>query len=508
MAKENWLKEVKRSLYGLETGSLREQLPKTDVHRLTMDVNTVAKAFKAALSIKARKGGLKEEDLYINGNYINSLATWIVAFNTAWSKSKTDGTFKQTTGFNNLSSLGAFKGLYIEEDTVSKKVILQAATDDVGAGASAVVMRKSGKRQTPGFDSKFRQKVWKAWYKASGLEGSNLESNINKTVPGTDVPTAHTTTLGEVAVKDWMENLGKGIDQAEADAASIFGTFISEQTFTDVRQKILDSIKVNYSQEFLPDYKTGKSKMTRIIEVELVDTETNKNDPADLQRLKPSIYKKIDKILSNIEPMDKRRASTFEGSKKFTKESADVAGYAIVENMTKKSKTAKKTKGKKPRKTPAKKIPLIKNKRYKPTKLPGFKINDVAPVAVSKRLENQKRKATDNILKITRLINKRLPAEVRRNMGKPALTNRTGIFSNSAELVSLRQTKAGLSGEYTYMRTGGGTSKNRGGVYETFENTGKYRWPTGYNPKPLIAKSIRNLAMQYTEQKLVSLRRV
>ena len=93
-------------------------------------------------------------------------------------------------------------------------------------------------------------------------------------------------------------------------------------------------------------------------------------------------------------------------------------------------------------------------------------------------------------------------------MGKPALTNRTGIFSNSAELVSLRQTKAGLSGEYTYMRTGGGTSKNRGGVYETFENTGKYKWPAGYNPKPLIAKSIRDLAINYTTQKLVSLRRV
>ena len=128
--------------------------------------------------------------------------------------------------------------------------------------------------------------------------------------------------------------------------------------------------------------------------------------------------------------------------------------------------------------------------------------------AGAKRPQQNIRKGVDETLKLTRTINKRLPAEVRRNMGKPALTNRTGIFSNSAELVSLRQTKAGLSGEYTYMRTGGGTSKNRRGVYETFENTGKYSWPTGYNPKPLIAKSIRNLAMQYTEKRLVSLRRI
>ena len=47
----------------------------------------------------------------------------------------------------------------------------------------------------------------------------------------------------------------------------------------------------------------------------------------------------------------------------------------------------------------------------------------------------------------------------------------------------------------------------RAWCYQTFENTGQRRWPLGYNPKPLIAKSIRNLAMQYTEQKLVSLRR-
>jgi hypothetical protein len=82
-------------------------------------------------------------------------------------------------------------------------------------------------------------------------------------------------------------------------------------------------------------------------------------------------------------------------------------------------------------------------------------------------------------------------------MGRPALINQTGRFSNSTEVRNLRQTSAGISGEYSYMLS----------PYETFENTGSVRWPSGYNPKPLIAKSIRELALQYTEQKLVSLRR-
>tara|TARA_X000001382_G_scaffold81659_1_gene57532 strand:+ start:277 stop:1761 length:1485 start_codon:yes stop_codon:yes gene_type:complete len=111
------------------------------------------------------------------------------------------------------------------------------------------------------------------------------------------------------------------------------------------------------------------------------------------------------------------------------------------------------------------------------------------------------------LAKLKNQINKKLPAQVRRNMGFPRLTNRTGIFSNSARVISLRNTNKGISGEYGYMLTGGGISKNKAGVYETFENTGSRQWRQSYNPKPLIAKSIRDLAVQYTDQKFVSLRR-
>jgi|TARA_R110000851_G_scaffold121415_1_gene250167 hypothetical protein len=127
--------------------------------------------------------------------------------------------------------------------------------------------------------------------------------------------------------------------------------------------------------------------------------------------------------------------------------------------------------------------------------------------SVNRISEKGAEQSVRELLKIQRLINKRLPAEVRRNMGKPALTNRTGTFSNSVFLKYLRPSAGGISGDYTYMRTGGGVSKNRGGVYETFENTGSKSWSTGYNPKDLIVKSIRNLALQYTDKKFTYLRR-
>jgi hypothetical protein len=158
--------------------------------------------------------------------------------------------------------------------------------------------------------------------------------------------------------------------------------------------------------------------------------------------------------------------------------------------------------GKKPRKynsTTAKNgAAKPKNKKAKvvrnrPNKFKQIKIPPMRAAQRERPDANQERETA----KLITLINKRLPAEVRRNMGRPALINQTGRFSNSVELESLRPTAGGLSGVYNYMTS----------PYETFENTGKMRWPTGYNPKPLIAKSVRNLAMAYTTQKLASLRR-
>ena len=89
-------------------------------------------------------------------------------------------------------------------------------------------------------------------------------------------------------------------------------------------------------------------------------------------------------------------------------------------------------------------------------------------------------------------INKNLSAEVTRNMGKPALSFQTGRFANSVQLLNLTQAKNTIMAKYTYLLD----------PYATFENTGRYRWPMAYNPKPLIAKSIRNLAQGRIEQKL------
>jgi len=101
-------------------------------------------------------------------------------------------------------------------------------------------------------------------------------------------------------------------------------------------------------------------------------------------------------------------------------------------------------------------------------------------------------------LKIKNAINKRLPAQVRRNMGKPALTNRTGRFSNSAIVENITPAAKTLLVKYSY----------RLNPYETFEPGGNKRWPSGYNPKPLISKSIRGLALEMFQITQLTTRRV
>lgn len=101
-------------------------------------------------------------------------------------------------------------------------------------------------------------------------------------------------------------------------------------------------------------------------------------------------------------------------------------------------------------------------------------------------------------LKIKNAINKRLPAQVRKNMGKPALTNRTGRFSNSAIVENITPAAKTLLVKYSY----------RLNPYETFEPGGKKRWPSGYNPKPLISKSIRGLALEMFQITQLTTRRV
>jgi len=218
---------------------------------------------------------------------------------------------------------------------------------------------------------------------------------------------------------------------------------------------------------------------------------------AEGKGVRNNILKEIKNYLTKNKPtsMSKKNALDSSGSNSFRQDYRASKTYSEAKKITKKVRGVKKATLKKPKKRNDRKG-KVKNSK----KLQVRRITNTITLASSikrakKRSGESQRDMTPNRLR--GLINRRLPAEVRRNMGRPALINQTGRFSNSVKLENLRLGKQSLIGEYTYQLN----------PYQTFENTGERRWPPGYNPKPLITKSIRNLAAEHISAKF-TLRRI
>lgn len=97
---------------------------------------------------------------------------------------------------------------------------------------------------------------------------------------------------------------------------------------------------------------------------------------------------------------------------------------------------------------------------------------------------------------ITRaFVNSRLQKQIQSNMGRPRLENRTGRFAESARIVNASSTGQQAHFDYTYQRD----------PYGVFENGNQFS--ANYDPRPLIEKSIRELAVQKLDIKF-TLRRV
>lgn len=92
-------------------------------------------------------------------------------------------------------------------------------------------------------------------------------------------------------------------------------------------------------------------------------------------------------------------------------------------------------------------------------------------------------------------VNTSLTKQVQGNMGKPGLENVTGRFAQSVNVVNANALGNHVHMDYTYQAD----------PYRVFENGGQY--PSGYDPRPLIEKSIRELAAAKLETKF-TLRRV
>ena len=353
----------------------------------------------------------------------------------------------------------------------------------------------------------FRDLVWKEWVNTSGIKEAIGDGGLLGPVT-TRVSSRSTNRTLDTAQADWVSGGSMGGAELAHTSQTTVGVLTLREieefqasvnlgygiNTYDLTESVRNSLNIDY-EEINNKENVGQFTFDTFVHMRF-DKNFAGSEYTDLTFVRPEYENEIRKRMQ-------KHSFFTSAARDASKSPKDRIIEDVIVDITKPFKKNNKgtvTTKKKITAKPFKNDSRRKNiKTAKQTSVAQKVKGTLAISGKGKRLrpEKTKNEKTKSILSVTRLINKRLPAEVRRNMGRPALINQTGRFSNSVKLDSLRETPKGLSGKYSYLLR----------PYETFENTGERRWSAGYNPKPLIAKSIRNLAMQYTEQKLVQLRR-
>ena len=359
----------------------------------------------------------------------------------------------------------------------------------------AIKNQRVGDSAVTAFARGVRKALWKEWYESyfddfftKGLKGPAVipdplaQKKLTQQV--TEVGHEQQTTKALLAL-DKVRNA-----EPDMDFEGIF-------TLTDLFEQILENLDINLERN--TNKKVKGVSFGYIVEASLKENFAG-SEPTDTQPLIAEINRAIRQIIIKKRGYLGLILAYLSGSTPPVEQAVDDTVIDIVSRISK-AKTLKKV--------------SLKAKPFKPTKNKGsakkgkplktsvtkeamlIRGAGVGAVGGAGRSQTGKRTQKLTPARLKYLINRSLPAEIRRNMGRPALINRTGQFSNSAELVSLRQGQKTLIGEYTYQLD----------PYVTFENLGTKQWPNGYNPKPLISRSIRNIAERHVREKF-TLRRI
>ena len=501
MAKQRVIEEITEMMNKYSDTEVRKKLSKSEVHQVEITTQeTVAGLLNSTPA--ALESIFGKDSFYYRGFLLeNNKAVW---------QSVARQMFRKLSSGANFEGVKLLHGIKINKisdlNLNSRNVRLTAgSTKDrwkvqVEATSYSFTIYE--------FCRALRKELWKDWCDKVKEKGVMKPSNALDSVGahsaisrGTNYSHDAEDTVGVDRFRILLEE----IRNYEGPALNL--TF--KHTTVNLEDWLQDGVSI--SAEFNPinedGYLVGE---TRVVKGRL-EQQGAKLD-TDWNQLKPRILTSLQEFVNQTPPsfVNEQEALDFEASKslredlkkaKIKKELDGIEKAFKGKSKNTKVKKAIKKQPKRQKRTITKKF---NNKAVKVEKQTVFIPQEVRKISI-KEEKGGDTPITLNALKSK--INRRLPAEVRRNMGRPALTNRTGQFSNSVKVLNLRDTGKTITGEYTYTLTGGGSSSNKAGVYSTFENKGAKKWPTGYNPKPLISKSIRNLAIDYIDKKF-TLRRV
>lgn len=506
-------REVERGTY------LRKKSGTQDYHQIEITADQTAPALqKGTQRVLLIAGYSRDEVRAINqAQGGNNIAAWQAVIARLFTQFTSGATIKKY-GFP-LIEITKLQG---KENSLRGRGVYILPTGAAGSNSRRLKIRlfnvKKGAKTDSnvddvtlnGFASAFRQAAWDEWLKNLPQELREGNTRINKlkeygrgATQGFGLRTPFVHESGSAVGTKVLENINTEVlyNKDTLPEMNLLGVPV---IYEDVVGKLISELQLDFTEHAIPDSDGNTIKYARFIKGQIGGINFAGSEPGDIRQIKNKLMYYLAKYLEDHAKdfgFDESTGLDYELSKPIRRQLQENAVNKAIKGV--KKGAGKNTKTKRT-KVKSKAKPVKRNTRkgnFKNTKKVSTRRGSAgltAAATATKRKEQQKQQKTDGLLKLRAVIQKRLPAEVRRNMGRPALINRTGEFSNSVDLVSLRHTTAGISGEYTYKLN----------PYATFENLGQRQWPTGYNPKRLIAKSIRQLAMQYTEEKLVSLRRI
>jgi hypothetical protein len=501
MAKQKVIEEITEMMNKYSDTEVRKKLSKSEVHQVEITTQeTVAGLLNSTPA--ALESIFGKDSFYYRGFLLeNTKAVW-------------QSVARQM--FRKLSSGGNFEGVKLLHGIKINKISdlnLRSRNVRLMAGST----RDRWKVQVEATSYSFtiyefcrglRKELWKDWcdrVKEKGVMKPNTALDSVGAHSAISRGTNYSHDAKDTVGVDRFRILLDEIRQYEGPALNL--TF--KHTTVNLEDWLQDGVSI--SAEFNPidedGYLVGE---TRVIKGRL-EQQGAKLD-TDWNQLKPRILDSLQDFVNQTPPsfVNEQEALDFEASKSLREDLKKAKIKKELDGIEKTFKSkSKNTKVKKTIKKQPKRQKRTITKKFNKKAVKVEKQTIAIPQEVRKVVID-KEKGAESPITLNALrgkINRRLPAEVRRNMGRPALINRTGQFSNSVKVLNLVDTGKTITGEYTYTLTGGGQSKNKRGVYSTFENKGIKQWPTGYNPKPLISKSIRNLALQHTDRKF-TLRRV
>jgi len=323
-----------------------------------------------------------------------------------------------------------------------------------------------------------------------------------------DLQAAHSEGQSVFSVKESVRAdalSGMDVDGLESEQASIV-----KKALKDFEQVM--GGKANSSFTF--DSKTGKIKSTTTITLGIESATKNRGDIGNTD----SLGRKQNAVLNSMAKKIRESLQNADGSEMVNLSSSNTLpegmGEAIVNSlvmkkMYKSKKALNRTKyGKVKVKSSTTNASSTKTigKRKEFTIIGGGPTSNMkgpppkrtSPESGGGKSPEELGRTAKSALLIRQAINKVLPKRVKRNMTGSALKNKSGRFAESARIEQVSSAAKTLVIKFTY----------RLNPYETFENTGKRKWPTGYNPKTLIAKSIRQLALELMGIKMITTRRV